>query len=397
MFFCQLPAHSPVPRSALPKLAKQIIAPNGEDAPRQLRTVLTQRYEAPTCVLVSSGAHALQIALSIAKRASHAPVLLPAYTCYEVATAAVGAQVKVALYDVDAVTLEPNWESVRSAGARGAAALVVAPLYGMPVDWDAASEVARQIGALLIADVAQAHGTTWQGKPAGSVGDMIVLSFGRGKGWTGSGGGALLSRNSALLLDAENATPAAHGYKRIAEATSVARAGSQWLLGRRSLYGLPRAIPFLNLGETVYHAPTSPGSITHTSAALLLASEPAAAAEVLHRRRNAREYTQALSEGKKSVKSILGARMGDESGALRFPVLVTGGWSSVRHTYAPRLGAAGGYPTTLREIAALGPLLTNGAAHFKDSETIVRELVTLPTHSQTASDERQRLVKIVSA
>jgi perosamine synthetase len=385
----QLPARSPIPAAALPPLALQTIA-FGTDPRDQLRDLLTDRYDAQGCSFFGSGSQALQVAIETAIAIRDAPVLLPAYTCYEVASAAVGARARVALYDVDPNTLEPDWTSVRAAAVQGASAIVVAPLFGMPLDWENARQVADELDAFLIADSAQGHGSTWQGRPAGAAGDMTILSFGRGKGWTGAGGGALLWRGATRRkLDVGKDT---NGIGFSTEVKSVARAASQWLLGRRALYALPASIPFLKLGETIYHAPTAPASMTRTSAALLLASDHAATHEVLRRRANARLYADAL----RHHKGILGAAFTDESGALRFPIRVKAGWEALKRSDAGRLGVAPGYPTSLRALPALEALVTNPQVSIGNAETLARELVTLPTHGQMKDDEMRRVIEIVA-
>jgi dTDP-4-amino-4,6-dideoxygalactose transaminase len=320
-------------------------------------------------------------------------VLLPAYTCYEVATAAVGAGVRVALYDLDPETLEPDWDSVRSAAAHGAAALVVAPLYGLPLNWDIAQAIAHEIGALLIADAAQAHGSTWQQQPVGSIGDLTVLSFGRGKGWTGGGGGALLWRGAGAADAAEHQTrvPSAHSYRPLREAERAASVAVQWLLGRPSLFGLPSSLPFLEIGETVYHPPTPPSSMSRTSAALLIGTDAQARAEVSHRRSNAGLYSRVLScDG--AITAVTGARFQETSGALRFPLRIHGGWAAIERSEAPNLGAAPGYPTTLQAIPALRPLLSNPDSAFPGADVLAREVVTLPTHSWLTERDRRGLI-----
>jgi dTDP-4-amino-4,6-dideoxygalactose transaminase len=359
--------------------------------------MLLERYRLDRCLLCASGTHALQTALSAlaGEGKEKRPVLLPAFTCYEVATAAVGARARVALYDVDPLTLEPDWDSVSAAGRHGAAALVVAPLFGMPVEWGLARETAERLGAPLVADVAQSYGATWQGLPAGSTADVVVLSFGRGKGWTGAGGGALLWRASVPGLDARaDAVSAGPDPQRDGLATAAA-AGSQFLLGRASVYGLPASIPFLRLGETVYHEPTPPRPISRSSAAMLLANDEVSSREVLRRRRNAEHYSHWLGTIDEGVTAVPGLRMDETSGALRYPVRIRGGWSAVRSNEALRLGVASTYPTTLQELPALRPLLDPGSRAAAGAALLVRELITLPTHSQTVETERRRLVDLI--
>ena len=74
---------------------------------------------------------ALRLAIEIASEGAEDPVVaLPAYSCYDVATAAIGAGVKVVLYDIDPSTLGPDWESLEKAMQVEPVALVVAHLFG---------------------------------------------------------------------------------------------------------------------------------------------------------------------------------------------------------------------------------------------------------------------------
>jgi hypothetical protein len=87
--------------------------------------------------------------------------------------------------------------------------------------------------------------------------------------------------------------------------------------------------------------------------------------------------------------------MDESAGALRYPVRMTGGWQKLGQTGAPRLGAAPGYPATLMQLAALRPFFAGEALSWPGAETLVRELVTLPTHSQVSPSERSQLVDII--
>ena len=375
----------------MPRLSRELLN-IGTDPRDALRAILLRRYEAQRCALYGSATQALQAAITHAVSLNGGGrVLLPAYTCYEVATAAVGARSAVALYDVDPATLEPDWDSVRALRGPHTAALVVTPLFGLPVDWAAARELTAELGGVLIGDVAQAFGATWDGKPSGSSADITILSFGRGKGWTGAGGGALLARGavaSGLLADDT-------GTDRGDEARCLARAVLQWVLGRRSVYGIPASLPFLHLGETIYHDPVQPQGMTRTSAAMLLANDDAAMREVLHRRSNAGTWSSWFHQASRRVTAVPGARLGGESGALRYPIRVRGGWEWLRTTGAARLGAASGYPKPLHALAALQPRLQATAVSLAGAELLARELVTLPTHSGTTLREMERLRKLL--
>ncbi len=393
MLYRQLPARSPIPGAAFPSVLAAWV--NARDPRRDLQTLLENQFNADA-MLCASGTHALQVALAAVKQTDERRlVLLPAYTCYEVATAAIGAGVRVALYDLNPDTLEPNWDSLRSAARDGAAAIVIAPLFGLPFDWTLARSISTDLDAILIEDAAQSHGSTWQQRAAGSLGDISILSFGRGKGWTGGGGGALLWRGEVArdVMARSNITLQTTDPRR--EAASSLKLAAQWLLARPRIYALPAALPFLGLGETIYHEPTTPRAMSRTAAALLLASKTAADAEVAHRRTNAQAYAAALSTAGGAVTAVIGARLNNDAGALRFPIRRHGGWHRLRLTSASLLGAAPGYPTTLLELPALRPFVTNARA-FPGAERLAGELVTLPTHSAVRPQERSKLIRIVT-
>ena len=108
-------------------------------------------------------------------------------------------------------------EALRDASARGALpkALVVVDLYGQCADYDPILAACQEYGVPVIEDAAEALGATYRGKPAGSFGAIGVLSFNGNKIMTTSGGGALVSDDSALVerarhLASQARQPAAH-------------------------------------------------------------------------------------------------------------------------------------------------------------------------------------------
>ena len=66
-------------------------------------------------------------------------------------------------------------------------AIIVVDLYGMPANWEAIGEVAHRYGIPVIEDAANALGSTYQGRPCGTFGDVATLSFNGNKIITTSG------------------------------------------------------------------------------------------------------------------------------------------------------------------------------------------------------------------
>jgi hypothetical protein len=328
-------------------------------------------------LLLDSGTSALRLAIegSLVNTASDI-VALPAYCCFDVATAAVGADARVALYDVRPETLGPDFESLRNAMDVGARTLVVAHLYGIPVDLDASRRLADEYGAVLIEDAAQGAGGSWRGRPLGSWGDLGVLSFGRGKGRTGGGGGALLvnTGKGASILDELREIPSGTGGL-----SKIAKLAAQWAFGRPSLYGIPASLPFLGLGETTYKEPWEPSGMSAGPAAALLVNWEPSKREEEGRRRYAADRCANSGSGEPHSDSVGGpsiCRKDGTIGFLRVPELV-----AYPETQAARVvdGHTPGYPQPLVELNSLrGRILR--AKEFPGARALVVRLRTGPSH-----------------
>ncbi len=84
-------------------------------------------------------------------------------------------------------------------GVAGPKAIIVVHLYGMPANMETIMEIANKYGIPVIEDTAEALGSRYMDKPAGSFGKVSVLSFNGNKIITTSGGGALVSNDRGLI------------------------------------------------------------------------------------------------------------------------------------------------------------------------------------------------------
>jgi dTDP-4-amino-4,6-dideoxygalactose transaminase len=126
---------------------------------------------------VASGTDAITLALRALGVGPGDEVLTVSMTCAPTATGILRAGATPVFVDVleDPLTMD--------AGALGAAmtprtkAVLPVHLYGRVADVDAIAAFARDQGLLLVEDCAQAHGATWNGRPAGSFGQAAAWSF----------------------------------------------------------------------------------------------------------------------------------------------------------------------------------------------------------------------------
>jgi perosamine synthetase len=380
----QLAAHSPVTLTGIVRAAFGAGA-RDRDA---LVAILRREFETEHVSLVDSGTHALQLAIETAiSRPGRSPIVaLPAFGCFDLATAVIPTQAKLVFYDVDPATLSPDVASLEWAFAQGARAAVITPLYGMPVDWDVLEGVATRWDATLIEDSAQGHGAVWKGRRLGSFGELAVLSFSRGKGWTGGHGGAFLRK-----VDHATEHPMIEAPSTL---SVVSRLAAHWALGRPSVYGIPRSIPGLALGETVFHGPTPVRHMGVAAIRALLATQQRADLESESRRETAR---QLLSELRASLFHAAAPISHATPGYLRLAGRLKGGMDRFRNRRdAERLGIAASYPMLLRELPGLRGRIVADRANV-GAEELVSDLITLPTHSLLTKSDLQAIVAIVTS
>ena len=86
----------------------------------------------------------------------------------------------------------------RAKSGRLPKAVIVVHLYGMPAKMDELTALCEEYNVPLLEDAAEALGSTYKGVKCGTFGKMAILSFNGNKIITTSGGGALVTKDSAL-------------------------------------------------------------------------------------------------------------------------------------------------------------------------------------------------------
>ncbi len=160
------------------------------------------------CAVLSSGTAAIHLALIILGVKQGEEVLCSTFTfsgsCNPIVY--VGASPVFIDSENETWNMDPDLleEAIveRTKKARKPKAIIVVHLYGMPAKMDRIMEIARRYEIPVIEDAAEALGSTYFGKAAGSLGDIGIYSFNGNKIITTSGGGALLSNNAQWVQKA---------------------------------------------------------------------------------------------------------------------------------------------------------------------------------------------------
>lgn len=166
---------------------------------------MASRVGVKAALAVSSGTAALHLALLGVGAAPGTVVLCPTLTFAASANAIVYTGATPVF--VDAVDIDGNVDAdlmldaadeLQADGVTVAAALVV-DLFGRCADYHVLVDGFSTRGIPIVEDAAESLGATFHGEPAGSFGQAAALSFNGNKIMTTSGGGMLLSNDSALI------------------------------------------------------------------------------------------------------------------------------------------------------------------------------------------------------
>ncbi len=153
-------------------------------------------------VAVTSGTAALHTAYVAAGVGPGQEVVVPPLTFVATAATAALLGARVVFADVDEAT--GCLDAAAAAAAVTSRTTVVSSVdyAGLPADMDALRRVADDAGARLLEDAAHSVGTTWRGRPVGTLADLTTLSFFATKNLTTAEGGAVLSPDPELLTRA---------------------------------------------------------------------------------------------------------------------------------------------------------------------------------------------------
>ena len=157
--------------------------------------------EAPHCVGVGSGTAALALALQAAGIGPGDEVIVPAHTFIASALAPLHVGATPVLCDVRRGDGLIDPASAEAAVTDKTAAIIAVHLYGQCADMESLRALADKRKLLLVEDAAQAHAATFDGRPAGSMGDIAGFSFYPSKNLGALGDGGAVCTSHEDLAD----------------------------------------------------------------------------------------------------------------------------------------------------------------------------------------------------
>lgn len=149
---------------------------------------------------VVNGTVSLRLGLMAAGLQAEDEVIVPPYTFYSSASAVVEANAIPVFADIDLNTFNLDPRRVEAAVTRRTKAIIAVHFAGQPAEMSSLMRIARKHKLLLIEDAAHAHGASYRGKPAGSLGHLASFSFQSSKNLT-SGEGGIITTNDPELAE----------------------------------------------------------------------------------------------------------------------------------------------------------------------------------------------------
>lgn len=329
-----------------------------------------------------SGTAALAAGLLVAKKrwAQNSPpittpeVIVPAYACPDLISAVMFSGCQPVLVDTEPDLPYLQLEGVRQKLSPQTVAVIAPWFLGIPERIPALRECMQGHAALLIEDSAQ-----WfpDAEPAQAYqGDLVILSFGKGKPVSLLGGGLLYDPRGTLRgefpapQDAENTSAQKIRLKFVAYNLVVSR----------FFYWMIELLPFIQMGKTVYKPLAALENMSIVAQGFL---QP-----------NIDAYFQRSRRAETGLKQLLGdlgmldcalcqqAPTYQQQRMLRFPLLVK--TSHMRNELLSALqnaglGASGFYPAPLNEIDNI-PAYVKTQGPFPNAKAFAERLITLPTH-----------------
>jgi dTDP-4-amino-4,6-dideoxygalactose transaminase len=149
-------------------------------------------------IAVNTGTAALHTAILAVGVKPGDEVIAPSFTFVATAEAIVLAGAKPVFADIDPETYTLSPQDTERAVTKKTKAILPVDLYGYSADMKPLREIAEKQGLAIVEDAAQAHGATYEGKPAGSFADATCWSLYASKNITTGEGGMITTNEDAI-------------------------------------------------------------------------------------------------------------------------------------------------------------------------------------------------------
>jgi perosamine synthetase len=409
-----------VPPAAAPIRLRDILS--GSSALRhgrrelgRFKAELKDYFAVKHCFLVSSGKAALALILNALKDLypNKDQVIIPAYTCYSVPSVIVRAGLNIQLCDMDPETLdfdytqvcklihplstEPNkFKQLNELNKPNNSLLSIIPahLFGIPANIDRVRSLLGDKEVVIVEDAAQAMGGKCKNRKLGTLGDVSFFSLGRGKALSTVEGGIILTNRDDIAQKISELLTHIPGYNVLELFNLVIEAILLSLFMHPSLFWLPKSLPFLSLGATIYNPGFKIRRMSPFQAGMAKNWKTKIEGFQKARKVRSKVWSTFIHNLKTYELSVISHPPGSD--LIRFPVRVKN--FSLRKAILNRsdrkgLGIMPGYPDSIDGIPALRTLFSE--QNFPIAKQYSQQLITLPVHPYVSERDRAKASDLI--
>ncbi len=162
---------------------------------REFEQAVAELVNARRVLAVTSCTTGLELALRCLGIGPGHEVIVPDYTYPASASVVNIVGATAVLVDVDPATMLVDYDALEAAVTERTRAIMPVSLFGSPLDWDRLDTIKKKHDLFIVEDAACALGSTYQGKPTGSLADITVFSHHPRKFITTGEGGTVCTDN----------------------------------------------------------------------------------------------------------------------------------------------------------------------------------------------------------
>ena len=330
-------------------------------------------------IATSSGRSALTLILKMLHgELAKKEVIIPAYSCPSIAASVVKAGLTVTLCDLEENGFGYDQKSLAMLLSGDTLAVVFVDLFGYPTASDSAIKMIRDKGATIIEDRAQSAMTVNTESFRPQKGDFAFYSFGRGKNITTGGGGVITTRNSVYAGKLRTILREEQNGSALQSFSVFMRLAAYSIFVNPALYSIPRHMPFLKLGETIYSTDFNMSALSPFQSRLGMRMIQKLDFLNVSRTKKAAYYHEHLN----SLKGVTSFNHPENGVNLRYPIIIEDDCTRdniYRESLNKGLGITKMYPKTLDTILAIIPKLGR-QQFYPHADRMSKTLLTLPTH-----------------
>jgi len=391
------PAAAPIPLKDVLRALPACFQNNVADP--DLVKEIKQDFEQKFCLLVSSGKAGLVMILE-ALHSLHPDrdeVVLPAFTCYSVPAAVKKAGLKIRLCDTGKGTLDYDKMHLAeiigtNQQAKKILCVLVTHLFGCPADFDGIKAIVGNT-IPLVEDAAQAMGEEKNSKKLGTQGDVGFFSLGRGKALSTMDGGLVITNQDDIGYELIRLSKKMDRFTVSDKFKLAVKTIFTTLMQHPAVFWLPKSIPFLRLGKTIYEEDFPMCSMSSFQISLMHNWRKRLQRHQKARRENI-NFWQAVS----LQNSFFMCKEKKSVNLVRLPVLISSAEDRDKFCRASKEKGCGimpTYPTAINDIPQISGEFAGQL--FPNAQYLAEHLLTLPVHEYVRDSDRTKILDILNS